>query len=386
MNCQDVQKFAYTYLDCEFDARERGEFETHLRMCPPCAAAIERDAIFRDLVRAHLDDAKPCAGLKLRVQARIAREHRRNVSRSLAIPLALAACGALAFAGWRWSASAEDAAEEAETALAVAEASTSAEVAANSQPTANSVAARTDPGASPAARLAEAARSADEDELAAAAGLRARAMAALARQLAEGRNDGSQPLAGLGNSGISLASTHAVAEAAMQGEVLRGGLRPDALRDRSPFGAIRSETSLRAMAAVHIAGLAPEVTGSAVRIQRYLASRVPGIGPLPVSEGAGVDLTGARIALLGAQPVVAYMYMAYGVPVTVFSRSKAPASPEDPEVEALAPDASVEPGVLADQRAGLNLVHVVAADRVMTMVSELGAPALLQLTPHSTWL
>jgi hypothetical protein len=335
-----------------------------------------------------LDDAKPCAGLKLRVQARVAREHRRNVSLSLAIPLAIAACGALAVAGWRWSSAADDAAEEAEAGLAVAEASALPESAQDSPRLTESMAARTHPVAAAAARFGQEGRSSDEDELAAAASLRARAMAALAQRLAEARDGGSQPLAVVGHSGISLASTGAVTDRAdpIQGEVLRGGLRPDALRDRSPFGAVRSESSLRAMAAVHVAGLAPEVTGSAVHIQRYLASRVPGIGPLPVSEGAGVDLTGARIALLGTQPVVAYMYVAYGVPLTVFSRCKAPSSLEDPEVEALAPDASVEPGVLADQRAGLNLVHVVATDRVMTMVSELGAPALLQLTPHSTWL
>ena len=33
MNCQDVQKFAFTYLDGEFDSRERAEFEEHLRLC-----------------------------------------------------------------------------------------------------------------------------------------------------------------------------------------------------------------------------------------------------------------------------------------------------------------------------------------------------------------
>ena len=72
MNCQDVQKFAYTYLDAEFDGRERGEFETHLRMCLPCRETVERDALFRDMVRSKLGavDAS-CGDLKLRLQTRL---------------------------------------------------------------------------------------------------------------------------------------------------------------------------------------------------------------------------------------------------------------------------------------------------------------------------
>ena len=157
----------------------------------------------------------------------------------------------------------------------------------------------------------------------------------------------------------------------------------DALEQPSPFGAVRSEDSLRMMMRLHAGQLPPEVTGPATKVQKYLAERVADIGPLPVSEGAGVELRGARLAMVGAVPVAVYSYRAWGVPLTVVSRSVAAArgAVDEAEVEPTAPDVAAPAGILLDRRAGLSLLHVVSHDRVLTLVSELGGRALLDLAP-----
>jgi hypothetical protein len=181
------------------------------------------------------------------------------------------------------------------------------------------------------------------------------------------------------NTTVAINPANAMVEPA---EVLRGGLAPSALMNQGPFGAVRSEESLRAMARVHVAQLFPEIAGSATRVQKYLAARVPGIGPLPVSVGAGVDLLGARLVMIGAQPVVVYTYRAWGVPLTILSRAaNRHRGYDDAEPEATSPDAHLQSGILLDHRGELSLMHVVSNDRVLTLVSELGPHALLQLLP-----
>lgn len=349
MNCNDIQKFAFTYLDCEFDARERGEFETHLRLCHPCRAAVERDALFRGMIRNHLEKPAVDPACRARVRDALTRAQRRQTSRAIVMPLALAASAAVVVVAWRVAPHEQEIPSELRTPTIAA-----------ARPAAPAVAV---------AGLTMQRRSAQRPPEVAAAlpprELPARPM----RQPSE-------------NSGIQLASTNA----APQGEVLRGSLSPNAMSQRSPFGAVRSDENLRAMARVHAANLPPEVAGSATRVQRYLAARVPSIGPLPVSEGAGVTLQGARIAMIGAQTVVIYSYSAYGVPLTVVSRAKFGHVDDDSEFEDTTPGSGGPTGVLLDRRAGLYLLHVVSHDRVLTLVSELGAPALMQLAPSANWL
>lgn len=361
MNCQDIQKFAFTYLDCEFDSRERGEFEAHLEVCCGCRKTVERDAMFKGMVASHLQ--QPCdARLKERVHGVLQRAHRRKVSRSVAFPVVVVVGVAVAgVVAWQ---------------LAVVDspvAQTHVDIAA--QPDLQPVVPQT---LAPVQKLQPPARIAG-------VGL---ARKPVARVVLGQKNDG--PVAAQGAQ-VQLASATMEAPAHL-GEVLGGGLAADALVQRSPFGAVRSPESLRAMSRVHAAqqgsgaGLPPEITGNAAKIQRYLAQRVPGLGPLPLSEGAGVQLTGARIAMIGSQPVVVYAYVAYGVPLTVFSRAKATRDLDDPEIEAQAPDARGPAGILLDRQAGLQLLHVVSYDRVLTLVSELGAPALLHLVPAGSTL
>ncbi len=359
MNCQDVQKFAYTYLDAEFDGRERGEFETHLRLCVPCRETVERDALFRDMVRAKLGAAvAPCGDLKLRLQARLdCAEQRRSVT-TFAVPVALAATVTVAIVGWQW---------RVVTVVHAAPQVASAAPVRIAQPPV------VQPQPVP-------------QQLAAATTVRKLPLNAGTPMVT--LPTAPKPHANAPGNGLQLVS----ASANEPGEVLRGGIAPSSLVDRSPFGAVRSDASLRAMARVHAAQLPPEVGGPATKVQRYLAQRMPGangalggaVPPLPLSEGAGVELLGARLAVLGPQLVVIYSYRAYGTPVTVFSRAKA-ADIDDPEVEATAPG-SHDSGVLLDQRAGLHLLHVVSRDRVLTLVSELSASALLPLVPKATWL
>ncbi len=357
MNCQDVQKFAYTYLDAEFDGRERGEFETHLRMCCPCREAVERDALFRDMVRAKLGavDA-PCPTLKTRLQARMDCVQQRRSVTTVAVPMAIAASVTVAIVGWQWRPMPTRSMPQVAVALP---------------------------------RTLEVIPQRPASFTTAVGPALINKNALVAMQGAQLPLNQNRPLqrANSANSGLQLVSANAYDT----GEVLRGAIAPSSLVDRSPFGAVRSDASLRTMARVHAAQLPPEVGGPATKVQRYLAARMPGVDgapamvpPLPLSEGAGVELLGARLAVLGPQLVVIYSYRAYGTPLTVFSRAKV-ADVDDPEVEATAPD-NHDSGVLLDQRAGLHLLHVVSRDRVLTLVSELSASALLPLVPKATWL
>ena len=356
MNCQDVQKFAYTYLDAEFDGRERGEFETHLRMCSPCREVVERDALFRDMVRSKLCATEvPCGDLKARLHARLDCAQQRRSVTTIAVPVALAATVTIAVVGWQWRVTAEKPQQQVGLAMPM-----KAPPVVVMQPKVAPV------------QIANAAALLNKTTV-------------MPTHLPSNH---PQPMrtGGLAN-GLQLVS----ANANDSGEVLRGAIAPSSLVDRSPFGAVRSDASLRTMARVHAAQLAPEVGGPATKVQRYLAARMPGLNgapasvpPLPLSEGAGVELLGARLAVLGPQLVVIYSYRAYGTPLTVFSRAKV-TDVDDPEVEATAPD-NHDSGVLLDQRAGLHLLHVVSRDRVLTLVSELSASALLPLVPKATWL
>lgn len=364
MNCQDIQKFAFTYLDCEFDGRERGEFETHLRLCCPCKAAVERDALFREIVRTHLDMPAPPEHVRDRLKARIACAHNRRVSRTVIVPVALAAGAAIALVGWRYLPD-----DQAQPGATPAAAIAGIPLGRQSNPSlaANPQREVTIANATAQNRAVSAKKSAEYDRL------RQEAMKAPVQVRTASRTEPQvHPQAG-----FQLASNTTVEPA----EVLRGGLAPSALTNQGPFGAVRSEESLRAMARVHVAQLFPEVAGSPTRVQKYLAARVPGIGPLPVSVGAGVDLLGARLVMIGAQPVVVYTYRAWGVPLTVISRAANHHAYEDSEQEATGPDARLQSGILLDRRGELSLMHVVSNDRVLTLVSELGPHAMLQLLP-----
>lgn len=364
MNCQDVQKFSFTYLDGEFDARERGEFEEHLRLCSTCRAQIARDALFKEMSVRHLDEArsqmasKVCPHtLRAKVCAGLDAEERRRRSRAIAVPTALAASVGLLVVSWQTIPG--DSAPHAPRGLAgsVADSGSAGGVAA--------------PVVAPAAAAVAANQPAPARVQVPAAAAQRPARPSAAAAAAARSHDVPEP-AQVQRPHVQLASTGSAAVAP----------HPDVeLGASKEFGSVRTEECVRNMVRSHNAELPAEVTGSPLRIQRYLQSRLPGLGSaLPLAQGAGVDLLGARIALVGDHPVVIYRYQAFGVALTVFSRPRAVAD-TDERGEPHQPGQPRHTGLLLDRSQGLQLLHVVGSERVLTLVSELGAPQMLQLLP-----
>lgn len=422
MNCQDVQKFAFTYLDAEFDARERGEFEEHLRLCCDCRTIVSRDAMMKDLVARHLH-ATPCQveQLRARVCQGIDRSQRRQIQTSIGVSVAVLAVMVVTvgqvlpgdhpgrgdsqesdnagrihgdrvnsagfgggLAGGRSAPQGQAVAGKQVAPVDVPGNAQGGKVAVAavrpSQPSAAAQLAggqgargQVVPQALPAARVAlgpmAAAGPGGRSELADDSGLgRGGAMQRVSARLDLGQRD-------LGQRGL---------ERRDDGEVLAGTLPPGALTERSPFGAVRSEDSLRQMVQVHLANLPPEVAGTPARVQRYLQMRVPGAGALPLAEGAGITLRGARISVIGGQLAVLYSYVAYGSPLTVIGRARAQG--QELDVEQAGPDQRGPSGLVLDHRAGLQLLHVVSHQQVLTLVGDLPAPAMLQLLPAGSLL
>ncbi len=413
MNCQDVQKFAFTYLDAEFDARERGEFEEHLRLCCGCRTQVSRDAMMKDLVARHLH-ASPCQGADQRLQveqlrARVCqgmeRSQRRQIQTSIGVSVAALAVMAVAVGqvlpgdhGHRG----EDGlahgdhlpGTQAEAGPLLAKASGSLHQAAATSP-GSPVALPSRPTALPGtpAQIADQKANwpgvipqtlpgqAATPQPTGRPQLRADSLALQDSGLRQAADRGAwmQPVsARMGRGSLEDRGGEA------GGEVLAGVLSPGAMTQRSPFGAVRSEESLRQMVQLHLADLPPEIAGSAARVQRYLQLRVPGAAALPLAEGAGVRLRGARIGVMGGQTVVIYNYTAYGSPLTVVSRSRAQALEAD--VEQLGPDQRGPSGLVLDHRAGLQMLHVIAHEQMLTLVGDLPAPAMLQLLPAGSLL
>lgn len=362
MNCQDIQKFAFTYLDAEFDARERGEFEEHLKLCSPCRLTVHRDAMMKDVVARHLrtNSGADCNHVALRgkICASLERVQRRKLQQSIGVGVAVAASVVAVIAVGQ--AVPGDHGASRGDALARSQPVTLAPRSAAAVPVPQPLPGFVPVGARPT-------------ELAVA-------RAPVAARAAEPHLPGLEP----SNIQRVSARMEGSAAAADAGEVLRGALRPGAMVERSPFGAVRSEDSLRQIVQVHMADPPAEISGPPARIQRYLQSRLPGVGSLPLAEGAGLELRGARIAVLGGQLVVIYSYAAYGSPLTVVSRAKAHG--DEPDVESLGPDHQGPSGVMLDRRSGLHLLHVVEQNRVLTLVGELGAPAMMQLLPSGVLL
>ena len=73
MDCREFQKFVHVYLDGEFDARDRGEIEGHLRECDGCRSQARFEHWFRDGVRkSFVPEAAP-PELVTRIRAQLAK-------------------------------------------------------------------------------------------------------------------------------------------------------------------------------------------------------------------------------------------------------------------------------------------------------------------------
>ncbi len=113
MNCSEVEKFVYAYVDGEFDDSDRSEFEAHVASCPECRRLVS----FEDWFCKRLKEGLACEtvpeGLEQRIHAALRKaEGGNSVSiwwrRAISVlpgqiwkPVpALAAVGALAFFLW----------------------------------------------------------------------------------------------------------------------------------------------------------------------------------------------------------------------------------------------------------------------------------------------
>lgn len=359
MNCQEVNKFSQTYLDGEFASHERGEFEEHLRRCPPCKMAVDRENQLRDVVARHLRPA-PCAvrsahtaALRGKLCAQFDRLERQQRNRAIGTTVASVAV------------------------VAVAVIALYGVPADRSQPAAAQPIAQQPPRArqaEPRVAQPQAVAAAPVPQAVPQGAALPQAWPARVPVLAVAAPAGQpqvMPVSARVDLGLDRGRDDAPVAAA----------RADFAGDRSALGALRSPQALRQLVQVHLANLQPEVTGSPLRIQRYLQARVDGLGALPLAQGAGVQLLGARIHLLGSQPAVIYQYVAFGSALTVVSRPRT--AGDDDQTEALEPDARTPSGLLLDRHHGLHLLHAVGADRVLTLVGELAPQAMVQLLPST---
>lgn len=328
MNCEDTMKFSFAYLDGEFDARDKIEFEAHLSMCGPCREAVEVDARFRKTVRKHLVAPPMDPELRERVQARLSSARRQaRLSRTLTVPLALAASFALAVVAYRGLSTNE--ANKAEITVAAA------------APIADEVAKS--PAESGAVQVAVAAPARPRPEPTIGAAPTQPAAAGNIRQVAEERRVRAGALTGV--RGHADAGDWPIVEA-------------------------RSPASLKAMVKMHAAPLPYEVQGDAAAVQAYLRARMRDVGPPPISEGTGVHIHGARFSQVAGHPVVVYRYAAFGKAVTAIRFLKDAGKGPFDEPSAAGTPGRLE-GTLDDNLAGYTVLHVLRDGTRYALVSEL---------------
>ena len=101
LSCQDFRQFVDCYLDAEFDARDRADFDAHLAACSCCRSIVEHHVAFRRALRPHLKS--PCESLPPEARARIQRSLAQASApsafsmwaRRLALPVPVMAAGVL---------------------------------------------------------------------------------------------------------------------------------------------------------------------------------------------------------------------------------------------------------------------------------------------------
>ncbi len=366
MNCEDVRKFSFAYLDCEFDDRDKVEFEAHLAMCGDCRGAVELDARFRSTVRQHLATAPCDPEVKARIQARIASARRSaRLSRTVGVPLALAASVALAFVSYQGLIQSKAPAPGAPSGSVGVVAPNSAPPAMIAPaPSAPAQGAIPDPG-HPAVHAAAAATSAPK--------------VIAARRLPASRP--ARPAARVADSGIRLAAARrAPAKANVRGANLAAAVRSG--DGAWPMPSVRRPDSLRALVNAHAQPLPDEIAGDARRIQRYLQARMPGIGAPPLDDGTGVHLVGARFTRVGGHSAVLYRYRAFGKHLTAirFVQAAGHAAFDEPDA-APSPGqpGSAYAGVVSDTVAGFSILHILRSGERFALVGELDSSAMRAL-------
>ncbi len=72
MNCDDIQKGIYVYLDDEFAEPERRDFEGHVKACVRCRQRVERERGFLASFRSKVPQVTAPPGLEERIRAALA--------------------------------------------------------------------------------------------------------------------------------------------------------------------------------------------------------------------------------------------------------------------------------------------------------------------------
>jgi anti-sigma factor RsiW len=82
MNCDDIHKGIYVYLDGEFAEPERLAFEEHAHACARCRHRVERERRFISGFRAKVPTEQPPAGFEDRIRAALAAAPPPEVARA----------------------------------------------------------------------------------------------------------------------------------------------------------------------------------------------------------------------------------------------------------------------------------------------------------------
>jgi anti-sigma factor RsiW len=80
MQCQDIERYVDSFIDCEFAEPERLEFEAHLSECAPCRELVRRQAAFKATLRALLQRPAAPPGLRQRVDAMLDAQERAEAA------------------------------------------------------------------------------------------------------------------------------------------------------------------------------------------------------------------------------------------------------------------------------------------------------------------
>lgn len=94
LECRELEPLLQAYVDGEFEAVERAEFDAHLGQCPACRERVMREQAFREQLRAAASVRAPAA-LRARIESGLKQERRWGAVRKLVRPevvAALAAC------------------------------------------------------------------------------------------------------------------------------------------------------------------------------------------------------------------------------------------------------------------------------------------------------
>jgi anti-sigma factor RsiW len=76
LNCSDIERYVYVYLDGEFEERELREFEVHTAQCVLCSQRVAREEQYLLSLQAQWELPRAPDSLRQRIQASIAQEER----------------------------------------------------------------------------------------------------------------------------------------------------------------------------------------------------------------------------------------------------------------------------------------------------------------------